>query len=136
MWTKTGYHVTIDVPITDKDVIASIQNTLRAEDFELQDEKDFKWKREFSYSKFVSTSSKKVDDPYIHLTLSYETHRKGQTAEQITSFHIGMGNVDGQLTQLKQEIDRIADIIISVLRSRVGEEDITVERKPAPGRPF
>lgn len=136
MWTKTGYAIRINIPIIHKDVIASTQNTLRAEDFELRTENDFKWKREFLYSKYVSSASNKVEDPYIHLTLSYETYEKGQTADQVTSFRIGLGNVDGQQTQLKQEMDRIADIIISVLRSRVGEENIIVERKAVFSRAF
>jgi hypothetical protein len=136
MWSKTGYGISINVPIIHKDLIASIQNTLRAEEFELKTDNDYKWKREFTYNKYVAAAFKKVEDPYIHLTLSYETYEKGQTAEQVTSFQIGMGNMDGQQTQLKQEMDRIADIMVSVLRGSVGEENITVERKATPGRPF
>lgn len=45
-------------------------------------------------------------------------------------------NRDGQQTQLRQEMDRLADIIVSVLRSGVSEQNIIVERKATPGRPF
>jgi hypothetical protein len=133
MWGKPGYGISIDVPIISKDAVDSIQNALIAEEFELRAEKDFNWKRDFSYSKYVAAESKKVDHPYINLTLSYE---KGQSPERVTAFSIGLGNEwEGQQPQMKHEMDRIADIIISILRGSVGQENITVERK-AIGPPF
>ena len=133
MWGKPGYGISIDVPIIHKDAIDSVQNALRAEDFELKAEKDFNWKRDFSYIKYVAAVSKNVDHPYINLTLSYE---KGQTPEQMTSFSIGMGNEwEGQQPQLKQEMDNTANLIIAELKKHVGEANITVERK-AIGPPF
>jgi len=124
MWGKPGYGISIDVSMLHKDAVDSVRNALIAEGFELRTGEDFNWKRDFSYSKYVSTASKKVDHPYINLTLSYE---KGQFPEQMTSFSIGLGNEwEGQHPQLKQEMDRIADIIISILRGSVDEENITI----------
>ena len=133
MWGKPGYGISIDVPIIHKDTIDSVRNALIAEGFELKAEEDFNWKRDISFRKYIATASKQVDHPYINLTLSYE---KGQTPEQMKSFSIGMGNEwEGQQPQMKQEIDKTADILIAVLRRFVGEEDIKVERK-ATGPPF
>jgi hypothetical protein len=135
MWSKPGYGISITVPMVHKDAITSIQNTLRTEEFELKSEKEFYVRDLFSYSKDITNVAKKVDHPYILLTLSYDKV-KGQIAEQVTSFKIGMGNEwDGQQPQLKQEMDRTADILISELTKIIGKENIIVERT-AIGPPF
>ncbi len=118
-----------------KDAITSMRNTLKAEGFELKSEKEFYVRDLFSYSKYIANVAKKADHPYILLTFSYDKV-KGQIAEQVTSFSIGMGNEwEGQQPQLKQEMERTADILTSELKKFVGPADITVERK-AIGPPF
>ncbi len=135
MWNKPGYGISLTVPAIHKDAITSIKNTLKAENFELTSEKQFYVRDLFSYSKNIADLATKVDHPYISLTFSYDKI-KGQIPEQVTSFTIGIGNEwNGQQPQLKRQMDRTADILISELKKFVGQENITVERT-AIGPPF
>lgn len=130
---KPGYGIDIYVPIVHKDIIEFARNALMAEDFKLIDEKDYNWKREIRFKKYIAPTSERDYRNFIYLELSYE---KGQTPELMASLRIGMGNAwVGQQPQFKQEMERLTNIIISVLGSSMGEEDIKIERSVT-GPPF
>ena len=129
MTGNPGYEISMMVPIIQKDDIDSIKKTIEKQNYILNDEIEKDGRIFLSYRKDISTPNRKITRPYIFVWISFNK-------ERMTIFRIEIRNEwSGQESLLKHEMDRIADIIYSELKSRVGQENITIDRRPV-GQPF
>ena len=131
MWSKPGYIISIEVQKTNKKAASSLEDALKELSFDMLEERR-KGERCDLYSRRVVVD-KRIEHPYVRTVVCYSAD---QESDQLNDFRILIYNDwDGQDSQLKKEIDKVADILIAELKKLVGEENIKVERK-ATSPPF
>jgi len=131
MWSTPGYMVSIESQKVNKKDAAVIEGVLSEHDFNaaakrVTDERCVWYKKDIA-------AGKQIDHPYVKVGVCYDD---GPGKDIVKDFRILVMNAwEGRNAQLKQEIDSIADILITELKKLVRAENIAVRRKTT-GPPF
>jgi hypothetical protein len=132
MWSNPGFMIDIEAEEINKKDIEILELSLKDQNYSLFSTRE---KENFGcnqYSKAI-TADEQIKHPAVTVLICYDDNKE---LGRITKFGILIMNEwEGQKPQIKQEIQRIGNILYAELIELVGKENVTIERK-ATGPPF
>ena len=129
MWGNPGYMIDIEAKKINRENVKKLEQSVRDQNYNLFTESN---NRCIQFSKVV-TADKQIKHPYVGILICYDENKE---FGQITEFGTLIINEwEGQRPEIKQEINRMGDLLYDELVKFVGEENLTIERK-ATGPPF
>lgn len=131
MWSNPGFMIDIDVEKIKKEQILTLESLLINQDYNLFSARR-KDKRCVQYSKIITTD-KQTEHPVVDVLLCYDENKE---LDKIAKFGVLIINAwEGQRPEIKNEINRIGNIMYDELTTMVGKDNISIKRKTT-GPPF
>jgi hypothetical protein len=129
---KPGYVADIKTRNIIKSGVDTMEQVLINQDFRLFSKRGPRKYGCVQYDK-IATTDKRVNYPLVTVQICYTDVAASET---IKDFRILITNeYEGQRPEIKNEIDRIADILYRELTTLAGKENVTIYRGPM-GPPF
>jgi len=132
---RRGYIITIKTNEIKYDDLQQIGIMLKDRDF-----KTLMWERKKDMEKYpnevFTLFEKKVNGKHYYFVDVYLEYIKEVPNNIAVNLRLDIHNVykGGTITELKDEIDKIGDMVYQELIDKVGEKNVEIERKEAPDR--
>lgn len=132
---RTGYIITIKTNRVKYDDLQQIGRMLKDKDFKI-----LMWERKKDIqeypNEFYTLFEKKVSGEHYYLVDVYLDYIKDVPNNIALNLRIDIHNIfkGGTVMELKDEIDKIGDLVYQELVDKVGKENVVIERKEAPDR--